>query len=998
MIQSKLRCSVLGLTGAVALSGLTAKAESGKTVYADLSVVGAVSYTLEDGTSVSGPSAGDDLIVTKLIDRNTTPGFDWKINSLVFDAPRAGNFWIDGGVVSVGAGGVTFRQNTLWKVGRSSETDRRFRLTANQEWRGTETDPGDFSRATLSIGATYGGYYRMGLGVTEGVTQLTMSRYLDAVFMGQNTQMGDLDVTVKTPARLQVVYQYGNPAAVIDARLGCHSLTLEGDGDALTLGRRGAENRYMTTALDAAHFAPVLNLTDGADLTMNTSYLSVGTFAIPTVNVTKPAEATSDGVSAISGAFVVTQALTTVTLTGNPTFDLTGATLTEGETAAGWSITGPGTVKFSGPGYGLTGPFALGAETTVSFDGAVDLSALTFSSEASATLVMDPGEGCESVLGGIADFAGTIRLRSGQVVFAQGVGAATVIEEGGRAVHSEGLIVTDEIRAESEITVAAGQTLQVYGNGLTAATSVILDGGSLDFRSDGVTVASPITVTKSSYIRSGDLGTTNVISGFVTCDIQGEKGNLSVDGYGCVTFAGGMKAVMPEDPEWWKDAYGSYNTLVICGGAAELTNGDYDMGVGPIHLNGSDATWWGKYLGIRDGATVHFADRKNAQGSARNCIVINPPRDGAYYDRYKSRLEIGAGGTVTLPWNSTIIVGANQSYAELVVSGGELSFAPHAGMRLGDGSLSTGDFQLRGGTVTLNAPIRRLYESDQNRLLWYGGTIRLGSNFGAETLFADSNYGDMTKLHSCCQILGDGCVLDLGACSLASVANVPAGREFGEWIGTGTLTVVGGTTCKELVMNTFPGNVKLQLRNGVQVTIPEGARVYDAAKSNFAWKRPDNGYSGTTETWQTGGDVRLGELQLADDSRVCVSNAISAKTITVDTVRVLEGASFNASNRYLKAATTSFTDFVFDPGSTWEITDRTQLVLPGTLALPSDAEGLTANLQGVACPFVPATAAGGVTGSVDWLFARSPRRVTLLPKENPTAVQLDSLGLVLLFR
>ena len=728
-------------------------------IYADMSVQSKVTYTLKDGSPATLTN-GSDLVVSAQFNGNTTPQDSWKLHSLTFDAPRAKSFWIDGGYVSVGEGGITFLQNDVWVAGRSVETDRRITITADQEWKGTETDPGEALRAAIYVGATYSTFYKMGLGVSDGVTQLTLSRYLDVWFSGQNTKMGNLDLTVKAPARLRVVNRKGNPASDIDGRLGCRSLTLVGNGDALVLGGFHAAcegtQMYLTPYLDVPHFAPVLNLVDGADLAMNTTYATVGTFAIPTINVTKPVDAVSDGVSAISGPFVVAQELTTVTLAGDPTLDFTGATLTESGVAAGWNISGLGSVKFAADRYKLTGPLVLGTGTTVQFAGAMDFSPLALTGVADATLELDPGADGESVLNDLGNFVGTVRIKSGKVVLLKGEGAATVIEDGGTKVLSDDLIVTDVVRTEEEIVVGEGETLQVYGNGLTARTTVILDGGAMDFMSTDKTAASPIRVTKSSYIRSGTAGATNTIAGFVTCDITNKVSGLYVDGYGCVTFAGGMRCELPGE-NWYELT--DYNKLKIVGGSALLTNGDYFMGggnnAGDILLGTttpSNHSNWGKYLGIRDGATVHFADRRNGMGAGQGRVYLKPPKDSEEYNRYKVRLEVGEGGSLELPWNGQLDAGSNQSYAEVVLSGGALTINKHAPLMLGDGGNCTGDLILKSGTLTLNAAIKHPNGDDVSRLLWYGGTIRIGKEFDSKSLFIDNSYSQAgsATLRSCC--------------------------------------------------------------------------------------------------------------------------------------------------------------------------------------------------------------------------------------------------------
>lgn len=966
------------VAGALSLSGfpLAASVTVPETaLYADLSVKGTA--TITDGAGETATlSENADLVVTGLYDGNTTPTFTWKLNALYVDASRSKGFWHDKGSVSVGAGGITFLKNAVWMAGRLAEHSRLITITADQEWNGTETDPGDTLRAALFVGSTYGTYFAMGLGVADGVSKLTVGRYLDVWFTGQNTRMGNLALTVEAPARLHLVNGKGNPAVTCDGRLACRSLTLVGDGDALRLGTRqtaaDGTRMYLATDLDAAHFAPVLNLTDGADIAMGTTYASGGIFAVPSVNVTKRADGPSDGVSALTGPFTVTQAVTTVTFTGGATLDLTGAELTESGVSAGWVFAGEGTARFSSATDALTGGIDIGPASTVVVAGAADLTGRAVTG--SGTLAFDPGADATAVFeaGG---FSGTVKILSGGLVVKDAAADATVVAAGGTVIASGAWTVTDAVREEMDIVVGPGETLTVYGDGLTAATRVVLDGGDLVFGSTGATVASPVLMTRGSVIRSGAAGATNVISGFVTGAVTNDvKHGLRVAGDGCLTFAGGMRLEAPEfTPETWASVE-NVNVFSIRGGSVLLTNGEYDMGVGPLELRYGDETAWGRYLGIRDGARVRFSDPKSGRGGARSCLSVMSPADQIDYNRYRSRLEIGTGGSLELPWNCRMNVGSNQSYAELSVDGGELLLSPYAMLALGCDGHSTGDFILRAGTVTLNYPIKHPYETDVSRLLWYGGTIRLGSGFTAESLFADNSYSaaGTATFRSCAQILGAGCTLDLGACTRASVANVPAGREHAEWIGAGTLRVVGGAVCKTLTMNTFPGDVTLCLTNGVTVAVPDGAKVYDSGKSNYAWRDPQRTANGFTSTdgWLTDGSVHLAELHL-EDATSCFESAVAGKPVDVGTVRVGPGGVFGTDRPGLSAAAVSFTNVTFETGATWAI-GSARLAVPGTLTF-----GETVRIAEETRPDDPVLAAAGVALVGDPEVVKAGRRRTV---------------------
>jgi len=373
-----------------------------------------------------------------------------------------------------------------------------------------------------------------------------------------------------------------------------------------------------------------------------------------------------------------------------------------------------------------------------------------------------------------------------------------------------------------------------------------------------------------------------------------------------------------------------------------LTDGNYYFG-GGLNSGGlfigykqeRDYTNWGRYLGIFN-ATVTFADRGSGAGPGMEVFGVHPPIDSSEYNRYQTTLEIGAGAKVTIPWNRWLSVGSNQSYAKLILSG-ELTINRYGQFYIGYGDYCTGEFYMNGGLLTLHEPIRHqygLYSSgsagcDCTRFFWKGGTIRLGKNLDSSTLFASQG----TPLRSFCQIKGDDCVLDLGDYSKTAVSNTPANVEHAQWFGTGTLRVKGGKTCKTLVMNTFPNDVKLCLENGAKVVVPDGAKVYDAAKCPTAWWAPTSGdWKKSTDAWLATGDVHLAELQLADDTYCCVSNRIAGQTLAVGTIRALTNGVFGVASAPLAAVgATSFANVAFDTGAIWAI-GATTLTVPGTLS------------------------------------------------------------------
>lgn len=939
---SPMALAVVALTLTAAQTGIAVP--DGKT-YIDASVKDSYRATDSDGSEITVTN-GADVVVVAMFNGNCAFAPQGKsYSSLTFAAERRKNFWTDSHFVSVGAGGISFLTNSVFSTGRSTESSRNLTITADQTWSGLDFEMEE--RPVLSVGHPFfGSYYKMGLGVADGVHALTVEKLLDVWFTGQNAALGEVDLTVKAPACLHLAKErkVNGVTSDLDAHLSARSLTLVGDGDALALGqplaaRWSGESAGTCASLDAIHYAPVLHLRDGADVTA----VSPCVFAIPSVTVSGAASDTS----AWTGAFAVTQALTSVALSDGVALDLTAATMTEDGVAASLAFTGTGTVRIAPATYSLTGTLSFGERVKLVFEGPGDLGALALSG--AGDIEFDPGADGEILTGDFSDTTGSLTLKSGRAVLVGGRGSLSSVaaEDGAAFVEGGGFVVTDTIRPEAELTIRVGETLKVYGSGLTAQTRLTLDGGTLAFYRSA-TVAAPVFVRQSSVIGA-DASVTGEISGAVNCAITNGVG-LVVKGLGCHVFSGGFTSELP-DGDW--RSLTKTNCFFAFGGDVILKTGQYFFGNGLLRVGIEDTAWnvekqglppyCCRRLTVGDGADVSFAEWPNSQGAMNVNVQIGAPIDPANYQQNVT-LEIAAGGSLTVSRNHQLRAGNNQSRATVELTGGSLTMNADAIFYLGSGGYVTGDLVLRGGTLTLTTPLRPYEDTDVARVLWQGGTLRLAPSFPASKpiLAGRQKVSTMpTLLKSSCQILGDGCVLDLGAVAGASVTNTPTGFDRGEWIGTGTLTVRGGDTCREFVMNAFPSGIGLRLENDVQVTIPQTARVYDPEKSRYDWVRP---YPQSNFTSTDGWLMPENELSLAEFGPGSKGVALVAESpdmaLAVGTIRVPPGGWWNnAAPFFASLASWSFTNLVFEPGAEWNVTrDSTgenSLRVTGSLTLPT---------------------------------------------------------------
>ncbi|MGN0832237.1 MAG: hypothetical protein ACI4RD_01145 [Kiritimatiellia bacterium] len=944
----------------------------GKT-YIDASTQNKYVATDSNGAEIAVTN-GADAVITAVYNGNCRfEPCNMTYSSLTFAAERRRDFWTDNHYVNIGAGGISFLTNSVFSTGRSSETSRNLTLTADQTWSGMDHEMTD--RPVLSVGHPfYQEYYRMGLGVSDEVHALTIEKFIDVWFTGQNSALGEVDLTVRAPARLYLARErwLGTVSTVLDARLAARSLTLAGDGDCLLLGqpptaRWKGSSVSICAALDSVHYAPVLKLQGGADLAAGSECV----FAVPEVSVS----GTAADVSAWTGPFVVTQALTSVALSGGVTLDLSAAELSEAGVAASLAFTGSGTVRLAPATFALTGALSLAAGVTLEAVGPGDFGRATL--VGAGDIRLDPGADGVVVVGDLAQATGSLTLVSGTAILVGGRGGlpTVTVAEGANLLESGGLVVTDIVRPEAELTVREGETLQVYGSGLTAQTRLTLDGGAVAFHRNA-TIASPVDVRQASVVGA-DASVTGEISGSVQCAITNGTGFV-VRGLGCHVFSGGFECGVP-DGDWRSLA--RTNSFLAYGGDVILKTGRYFFGNGMLYVGIEDSSWdiqksglppyCCRRLTIGEGAEVGFAEWSNSSGAARPCIYVRAPKDSAEYQQ-EVTFEIAAGGKLTIPRNHRFDAGNNQSKATVELTGGTLTMNADSRLFLGTGYYSTGTLVLRDGVLTLARPLRPDSKLDVARVLWHGGTIRLGPAFASDrTLLEGYGGGAETPLKASCQILGDACVLDLGDCAGAAVTNTPAGFDRGEWIGAGALTVRGGALCRELVANAFPAGIRLTLENGARVRLPASARVYDPAKSNFAWVAPypESNFS-STDGWLVPADtLALAEFSPGAPDVALVAES-SALTLTVGTVRVPSGGWWNNAAPCFASlgGRWSFTNFVFAAGAEWNVTrDSTGgnvLRVPGDLTLPTAPETLVLS-RSSSVPFgerVLAQADGTVTG------------------------------------
>lgn len=727
--------------------------------------------------------------------------------------------------VRIGAGGVDVGQGGDFFFSTSGGKGAQIQLTANQTWTGSGT-----SASHISIGGNYTStIYDTRLIANEGVTDLILSGKLYVGLSSPSNDLSAATVTVRDLARIYLSKDY-------DARLNAKKLVLEGDGDHLVFGgtipwpawHSTYNSRWASGAIDAIdneHLAETVELKDGADISA-----TGGIWGLDNLMVS------GSGESVISGSLVFTNESNRITFaTAGAALRFDTVNVEEG-VSAGFIVDGPGVLtvtdfaSLSGPIELLNGAtLVLGTDEVARFGSTIGGSGTI--EVVAGTLYLS--EVC------LTEFTGDIVVAGGTLVLDHPLAEGRVTVSDGEVLYGDAVplaVVTDAVRSEPSLSVDEGTTLRVLGDGLTAATSLTMNGGVIRFECDA-TVASAVSVTAPSYFETAAETVTGTFSGFITSSIPyagkettAGKG-LRTRGAGCIKLTGGgsfngykQNPFFSEDGSVWF-AGGNWN-FRNCG----------DLGMCCVKRNDGP---YGKKWTVSDGAKLKLS----GYNSAYNTYLRIVGKECSWDNTVESVLEVCDGGEIEFAENAGVNVGFLQAQGRFrILDGGKVRFTNNATsyFSLGNSVTTTGIFELESGgiletAVPFSHPLRTDAETyqTQGRIVWNGGTIKLLSNYApAEaSLFRHSRNTKWDSVNNSLRIwvkiMGEDCTLDLTDLPEREtpLANVPAGMERSEWFGTGTLTVKGG---KPFVFQSFPNGINLKIEGaGTQVILPENVEIHD---------------------------------------------------------------------------------------------------------------------------------------------------------------------------
>ena len=291
------------------------------------------------------------------------------------------------------------------------------------------------------------------------------------------------------------------------------------------------------------------------------------------------------------------------------------------------------------------------------------------------------------------------------------------------------------------LTVNAGETCSVVGDGLTAATAIVLNGGTLEFPRTA-TVASPVTVSAASTITAV-LDATGTFTGAFAVNAK-------------LTVNNGVSATATS-----RDATNWPVGLVVFAGDGEVTAGGVDVNGGAAEFRGSvwnfavetdfSVTGVGILAKISEGAQVSLAAGNSTEKGRLGLWNGNAARyPGTFLVCGGSVLTVGAYRKITLgnqSWQGQGYLTVDNATVK-VLGGGEFDNGgnandnlkntnedrcPMAVITVRNGGKLITDRVLCHTTATHQLDNSSFYDSsyeDGVRLVLDGGTYALGPNFG----------------------------------------------------------------------------------------------------------------------------------------------------------------------------------------------------------------------------------------------------------------------------
>ena len=869
----------------------------------------------------------------------------------------SGNHSWDGsdGRFEIGAGGLEFTASKAWALLKGNYLER-FLLTANQTW--TNSAASGTAYMQLGFGYNAPNYHKGYMRAAPGVTDWRLGGNFETWLYSPSNDLHDVTVTVSKPATIRLVRD-------IDARLHAKKLVL--DGAEMAFGRKFPisdtyyGNYFSVKEADSDHVAPEVVLKDGGRLAMDDAS---GSFAIPRVT------GVGAGNAVVGTVIPVTQEITAVTVAAaddelafdgivrSPSgarFDVNGQgrlvlrAATKGDLPDVNLVDG-GTVKFVGAGR-YAGRIIGQGTLEIAGDGRIDMSGCDLANSSLAVI---------EVTAGTLMLASGDDIPSGVKVRTAGAGALLLVDPTGfdPETRMEGtkklagtIVITDEPREDETVSVGAGETLLVCGNGLKASSSVVLADGASVLFAKSATIQSTVSAQGAVTI-----GATKDVTGRIEGSVSispDSSATFDITGAGMVDFAGGVAA----------NAKGIFR---VKGGNALVSAGKLSVTEAVQMLAG----------------TLTFSN------ATLECGAMNAMLDLARPDQFDDVKVTFLKGSYWLLGNNQVPkVGKVPGLeSRIVLDGGTWETWSYDLFYLCQDGTGIGIFEMKDGVFKTN---RRLISGDvisgggTSKVIWSGGTYTsLKNTWGKDYQYAYIIQGPLTEF----LIAGD-CTLDLYRFTNSTVKVFENANARLRATQDATLTIKSESStagwCNHVVLNGFDANglalnlVRSDVNGDVTVDIPDVA--------------------GTVELgWAVGGQ---GTVNATGTSPALVANYI-----------VPNGAVFSTAADY-SGWNTGFSsvqdnDLVFKEGSQLSFPIVNSAIVPfgvaGALKLPPEMKFLVdANVRPGTLEGVPViVAAKGIEGDCTWTCAGglSKRGSHLYAEGNVVKLDYDPKGMAIIVR
>ena len=854
------------------------------------------------------------------------------------------------GRFEIGAGGLEFTKSKAWALLRGDFTER-FLLTANQTW----TNSAASGTAYMQLGFGYHApdYHKGYMRAASGVTDWRLGGNFETWLYSPSNDLHDVTVTVSKPATIRLVRD-------IDAHLHAKKLVL--DGAEMAFGRKFPisdtyQGNYISVKeADSDHVAPEVILKDGGRLAMDDA---TGSFAIPSISGVGAGNAVAGVVIPVAQevtAITVTEADDELAFDGvvrSPSgarFDVNGQgklvlRATEKGELPDVNLVDGGTVKFVGAGcYGgrIIGQGAL----EIAGNGRIDLSGCDLANSAIAVIEVTAGT---LMLESGDDIPAGVKVRTtgeGALLLADPTGFDPEIRMEGTKKLAETIVITDAPREGETVSVGAGETLLVRGNGLKASSQVVLADGASVLFAQSATIQSTVSAQGSVTIGAAK-DVTGRIEGAVSAAAE-SVATLDVTGAGTITFAGGVTANA-------NSAFRVAGGHAIVVDTAMQVSRTVQMLAGTLTFTNADLVCSGNWVSIDMGCADQFDDAKVTflAGSYWSMGNNQTPKIGGV-NGLESRLVLDGGTWTTWSYDPIYLCQGNSGIGILEIKAGKFSTNRH---------IVTG-----GGT---------------SKVIWSGGTYAGQYNDSAKNYQYDHLvHGPLTEF----LIAGD-CTLDLYRFTQPTVKFFQNDSSRLRAMQDATLTIKSESStagwCNHVVLNGFDANglalnlVRSDINGDVTVDIPDVA--------------------GTVELgWAVGGQ---GTVNATGTSPALVANYIVPNGAVFSTAADYSGWNTGFSS-------VQDNDLVFKEGSRLSFPIVDSAIVPfgvaGVLKLPSEMKFLVdANVRPGTLEGVPViVAAKGIEGDCTWTCAGglSKRGSHLYAEGNVVKLDYDPKGMAIIVR